>query len=44
MNKKEAEIIEVKFKAKSQIILKTGTLKDFNDCYMIIENKSIIVI
>lgn len=44
INKEEAEIIEAKFKAKSQIMSKTSVSKDFNKCHMTIENKSIIVI
>lgn len=44
MNKKKAEIIEAKFKAKSQTILQTGTLRDFNSCRMIIKAESIMII
>lgn len=44
MKKKEIKIIEVKFKAKPRIILKTSTLRNFNDCEIIIKAESIIVI
>ena len=44
INKKEAEITETKFKAKSQTILETGTSGDFNSCRMTIEAESIIVV
>lgn len=44
MNKEEAEIIEAKFKAKSQIMLETSTLEIFNGCCMTIEDKAIMVI
>ena len=43
INKKEAKIIEAKFKAKSQTILKTGISGDFNGCRMIIEAKSFMI-
>lgn len=36
IKKKETKIIETKFKAKTQTILKTGGLKDFNGCQMTI--------
>ena len=44
INKKEVEIIEAKFKAKLQTILKTGISKDFNDDYIIFEITFIIVV
>ena len=44
INKKEGEIIEAKFKAKSQIILETGASGDFNGCRMTIEAEFIIVV
>lgn len=44
MNKEKAKIIEAMFKIKLQIMLKTGILRDFNNCYMIINDESIIVI
>lgn len=44
MNKEEAETTEAKFKAKSQIILETGTSEDFNSCYIIIKAESIMII
>lgn len=44
MKKKEIEIIKVKFKVKTRIILETGALRDFNSCRMTIKAKFIIVI
>lgn len=44
INKKETEIIEAKFKAKSYTILETGILKDFNSYHMTIKDESIIVV
>lgn len=44
MNKEKVKIIETKFIAKSQIILKTHVSEDFNGYCMIIEDKSIMVI
>lgn len=44
MNKKKTEIIKIKFKAKSLIILETRRSEDFNNYYMIIKDKFIIVI
>lgn len=44
INKKEAEIIKVKFEAKSQIILQTDTLGDFNSCHIMIEDVSNIIV
>lgn len=43
MNKKEAEIIKAKFKAKLQIIWEISALGDFNSCCMTIKAKLIIV-
>lgn len=43
MNKKEAKIIEAKFKAKLQTMLKTSLLENFNGCYMTIEDKVIMI-
>lgn len=37
MKKEETEIIEVKFKAKTQIILETSVLGNFNDYHMTIK-------
>lgn len=44
INKEETENIEVKFKAKTQTMLKTSIFRDFNSCYKIIETKSIMVV
>lgn len=44
MNKEKVEIIETKFKAKSQTMLETSLSKNFNSCHMIIEDKIIIII
>lgn len=44
INKEEIEIIEAKFKAKSQTILEKGVLGDFNSCRMTFKAKSIIII
>ena len=44
MNKEEAEIIEAKFKTKSQTMLETGKSGSFNGCRMTIEDKAIMVI
>ena len=44
MKKKETEIIEAKFKAKTQTILETGASRDFNGCRITIKAKSIIVV
>lgn len=44
MNKKETEITDAKFQAKSQTILETGLSEAFNNCRMTIEAKSIMVI
>ena len=44
MKKKETEIMEAKFKAKTQTILETGVSRDFNDCRITIEAKSIMVV
>lgn len=43
MKKKETEIIKFKIKAKTQTILQSGVLRDFNGYHMIIEVESIIV-
>lgn len=43
INKKKAKIIEAKFKVKSGTILKTGISRDFNNCYITIKAKSIMV-
>ena len=43
MKKEETEIIEAKFKAKNQTILKTSASGDFNAYYMTIKAKSIMV-
>lgn len=43
MNKKQAKIIEAKFKAKLQTMLKTSALKNFNVCRITIEDKAIMV-
>ncbi len=42
MKKKEKEILEAKFKAKTQRMLETGVSGDFNACRMTIEAESII--
>lgn len=39
IKKEETKIIEAKFKAKTQIILETSVLEDFNGYYMIIKIK-----
>lgn len=44
IDKEETEIIKAKFKAKSQIILKTRISETFNSYYMIIKDKTIIII
>lgn len=44
INKKKTEIIEGKFKTKSQTILETSILKDFNSCHITIKDESIIII
>lgn len=44
INKEKKKIIEAKFKAKSQIMLETGTSQNFNGYYMTIEDKTIIII
>ena len=44
MKKEKTEIMEVKFKVKTRIILETGTLGDFNGCRMTIEAEFIIVV
>lgn len=44
INKEKVKIIEAKFKTKSQIILENIISRDFNSCYMIIKDKSIIVV
>ena len=44
MKKKETEIIEAKFKAKTRTILETGAPEDFNSCRKIIKAKSIMVV
>lgn len=44
INKKKAEIIEMKFEFKSQIILETCTWRNFNDYHMIVEDKAIMII
>lgn len=44
MNKKEVEIIEVKFKTKSQIMLETGVSRNFNSCCITIEDEAISII
>ncbi|MCJ1345194.1 hypothetical protein MMC31_003400, partial [Peltigera leucophlebia] len=36
--------MEAKFKAKIQTILETGASKDFNNCRMVIEAESIMVV
>lgn len=38
INKKKADIIETKFKAKSQIILELGISADFYGCHMMIKD------
>lgn len=35
--------MEAKFKVKTQIILRTGILEDFNGCHMTIKAESIMV-
>lgn len=44
MNKNKTKIIEVKFKAKSQIMLETNAIDDLNYYCITIENKSIMII
>lgn len=44
MKKKEIEIIEANFKAKTQIILNTSVLRNFNSYYMIITAEFIMVV
>lgn len=44
IKKKETKIIEIKFKAKTWIILETGTLTDFKSYCMTIKAEFIIVI
>lgn len=44
MQKEETEIMEVKFKAKIQTILKTVALRDFNNYRMTIEAEFIMVV
>lgn len=44
MKNKETEIMETKFKAKTQTILETGTLGYFHDCRMTIEPESIMIV
>ncbi len=44
MKKKEKEILEAKFKAKTQTMLETGVSGDFNGCRMTIKAESIMVI
>lgn len=44
MKKEETEIIKAKFKVKTQIILETGILRDFNNCHITIKTEFIIVI
>ncbi len=44
MKKEEIEIMEAKFKAKTQIILETGASGDFNGCCMTIEAEFIMVV
>ena len=44
MKKEETEIMEAKFKAKTQIILENGASRDFNGCRMTIEADSIMVV
>lgn len=44
MEKKETEIIKTKFKAKTQIILKTSISRDFNNCHMTIKAESSMVV
>lgn len=41
IKKEETKIIEAKFKAKTQTILKTCVSRNFNGCFMIIEVESI---
>lgn len=43
MNKKQAKIIEAKFKAKLQTMLKTSASRNFNVCRITIEDKTIMV-
>lgn len=43
MKKKEIEIMEFKFKAKTQIILKTGVSGDLNGCCITIQAEFIMV-
>lgn len=43
INKKKVEIINAKFKVKSQIMLEISVSKDFKGCRMTIEDKSIMV-
>lgn len=44
IKEKETKIIKAKFKAKTQTILETGILKDFNNCHMTIKVKFTIVV
>lgn len=44
IKKEKIEIMEAKFKAKTQIISETGVSKDFNGCHMIIGAESIIFV
>lgn len=44
MIKKETEIMEAKFKAKTRTILKTGISRDFNGYCMTIKAKFIMVV
>lgn len=44
MKKKESKIIKAKFKAKTQTILETGILRDFNGYSITIKAESIMVI
>ena len=44
IKKEEIEIMEAKFKAKTQTILETGASKDFNGCRMIIKAESIMIV
>lgn len=44
MINKKIEIIEAKFKTKSQILLEISVSEDFRGYYMIIKDESILVI
>lgn len=44
MKKEEIEIMEDKFKVKTQTILETGTSRDFNSCCITIKAEFIMVV